>query len=120
TGSSLSSIGIICTRVLLLPQASSAGHVFGSTYSRSSHVPATPSASCVLTSLYVTVTPLQLSVAVAKPVADGSVLSSHSKVRFAGQLITGASVSSIVIICTQLLLLPHASTGVHVRVITYS
>ena len=58
----------------------------------------------VVTSAYaITGTPLQLSVAVAFPVATGSVLAVHSIVRFAGQVIIGPALSSMTIVWTQVL-----------------
>ena len=56
-----------------------------------------------------------LSVAVALPVAAGSVESPHSTVVSPGQLITGGSLSPIAMFCGQLALLPHASVAVQVR-----
>jgi hypothetical protein len=66
--------------------------------------------------LCVTVAVLQLSVAVAVPVADGSVDASHETVWFAGHVIVGAVVSRTVIVCVQEELLPLASVAVQVRV----
>ena len=59
---------------------------------------------------------LQLSVAVAVPVADGSVDASHETVLSAGQLMVGAEVSRTVMVCVQDELLPLSSVAVHVRV----
>jgi hypothetical protein len=60
----------------------------------------------------------QVSLAVAIPVSNGSVGPEHSTVLSLGQVITGGVVSTIVIFCTQLALLPQASVAVQVRVIT--
>src|SRR5205814_4682449 len=61
------------------------------------------------------VTPLHVSVAVATPVlfvAGGTV---HSRVRFAGQVIFGGTVSWKSIFCTQVEVLPHPSVALQVR-----
>src|SRR5665648_681463 len=59
----------------------------------------------------------QLSVAVAVPVPDGVLSSSQLTVTSAGQVITGAVLSSIVIICVNTsLVLPQPSVTVHVLV----
>ena len=58
----------------------------------------------------------QLSVAVADPVFDGSVDSSHSMETSAGQVMTGSVVSSTVIVCTQVAVLLQSSVAVQVRV----
>jgi len=58
----------------------------------------------------------QLSVAVAEPVADGSVEAVHSTVTLAGAVTTGAVVSVASMVCWQLAVLPQASVAVHVRV----
>jgi ABC-type branched-subunit amino acid transport system permease subunit len=60
----------------------------------------------------------QLSVAVALPVATGSVEVLHWTVAGGGQVITGAVVSTTLMVCTQELLLPAQSVAVQVRVIT--
>jgi len=62
----------------------------------------------------------QLSVAVAVPVWDGAVDSSHSIVISAGQVITGGVESSTVIIWMQVMLLLELSVAVQVRVIIFS
>jgi hypothetical protein len=62
----------------------------------------------------------QLSVAVEDPVFEGAVLSVHSIVTFAAHVIVGGVLSSIVIVCTQVLVLPQKSVAVHVLVIVYS
>jgi hypothetical protein len=70
----------------------------------------------VTVSVKVTVAPLQLSVAVATPSADGSVAVAQETVTLAGQLITGGVLSTTVMVCAQLELLPLASVAVQVRV----
>ena len=79
------------------------------------HTPAT------VASLKVTVGALlQLSVAVAEPVFAGKVLAVHSMVRLAGQLMTGATLSSIKMICAHVLKFPQSSVALQVRVIVLS
>ena len=58
--------------------------------------------------------------AVATPVSDGSLDWSHSTVTSGGHVRTGGVVSTTLITCTQLELLPQASVAVHVRVMTDS
>src|SRR5438067_12891989 len=62
------------------------------------------------------VTPLHVSVAVATPVllVVGSTV--HSSVMFAGQVITGGTVSSILTLRSSHVLFPQPSVAVHVRV----
>jgi hypothetical protein len=60
----------------------------------------------------------QASLAVADPVLAGSVLAVHSIVTSGGQDIEGGALSSIWIVCVQLLELPQSSVAVHVLVIT--
>ena len=62
----------------------------------------------------------QLSVAVARPVLPGAVLAVHEIVTFAGQVITGATLSSTTIIWIQLVELPQPSDAVQVLVIVNS
>ena len=62
---------------------------------------------------------LQLSVAVAVPVADGSVDAPQLTVTSAGSLMVGLVLSTIVMTCVLLLLFPAASVAVHVLVITF-
>src|SRR5688572_11991230 len=60
----------------------------------------------------------QLSVAVAFPVLEGSVLALHSIVIFAGQVITGAILSPFIpMSCTQVEMLPQSSVADHVLAI---
>src|SRR6185369_3619678 len=58
---------------------------------------------------------LQESVAVATPVRFVVGAKVHSMVMSAGQTITGSTVSLKLIVCTQLLLLPHESVADQVR-----
>lgn len=62
----------------------------------------------------------QLSVAVAVPVLPGKVLSVHCIVILAGHEMAGATLSSITMVCTQLLVLPQSSVATHVRVMVLS
>ena len=64
-------------------------------------------------------TELQLSVAVAVPVFDGSVLAEQAMVTLIGQVIAGARISWIVIVWVQVFILPHASVAFQVLVMTY-
>ena len=66
----------------------------------------------------VMVTGLQLSVAVATPVAVLVLLAWQFTVTLAGQVITGAVTSCTVIVCTQVLKLPVTSVAFQVLVIT--
>jgi hypothetical protein len=58
---------------------------------------------------------LQVSVAVAMPVAFVLVSAGHSRTMLVGQVILGGVVSTTVIVCTQLAALPHRSEAVQVR-----
>jgi hypothetical protein len=79
------------------------------------HTPAT------VTSLKVTAGALlQLSEAVAVPVLAGKVLAVHSIVIFGGHEITGGTLSSMKIVCAQVLAFPQSSVAVQVRVIVLS
>jgi hypothetical protein len=62
----------------------------------------------------------QLSVAVAVPVAAGSVLSVHVIVTLDGQVSAGVVLSSTVISCTQVDVFPQSSVAVQVRSIALS
>src|SRR6187431_836095 len=63
---------------------------------------------------------LQLSIAEAMPVSIGSVLSVHSTVIFGGQLMVGTWLSSSMIVCSQVLVLPQTSIAIHVLMIVIS
>ena len=74
-----------------------------------------PKALTVVVSLWVIVTaPEQLSVAVADPVAPISVGEPQVSCLLEGQVITGAVVSTTVIVWLAVLLLPHKSIAVQV------
>ena len=62
----------------------------------------------------------QLSEEVALSVFSGKVLAVQSIVTFAGQTSDGAVLSSIVMVCTQVLMLLQMSVAVQVRVMLYS
>src|SRR5881409_2438159 len=98
-----------CTQVLMLPQASWAFQVRA--------MPALPvQLAGVAASVKVMVTGWpQLSVALALPVLAGAVQSPQARTLSAGQVMTGATVSAKVMCCTQLLLLPQASSAFQVR-----
>ena len=75
----------------------------------------------LVTSKYVKAgVPSQLSDAVALPVFAGNVEAEHSIVTLAGQVMTGNTLSSMVMIWLQVVRLPQASVAVQVRVIVYS
>ena len=59
---------------------------------------------------------VQLSVAVAVPVLAGAVLSEHSMVTLAGQVIDGGTSSSTLMDWAQVALLPHSSVALHVLI----
>src|SRR6185369_2536616 len=65
------------------------------------------------------VTALHVSWAVATPVTLVRVSAGHSSRRSGGQVRLGFEVSCTVIICTQLMLLLHASVAVQVRAIIF-
>ena len=98
---------IVWTQLALLPQASVAVHVRAMVL-----VPPHP---LVIESLKLIVVWLQPSCAVATPVALVLVSAGQSNVRFGGQEMVGLIVSRTVIVCVQLVLLPHSSEAVQVR-----
>ena len=113
-GAKLSSTTIVWIQLLVLPQSSVANQV-RVIVSSCGHCPPT------VTSVDVTVGAVsQLSDAVAVPVLAGNELAEHSIVTFAGQVITGATLSSTTIVCVQVLVLPQSSVAVQVRVIVNS
>src|SRR5262245_44884620 len=65
------------------------------------------------------VTGLQVSVAVAMPVTFVLVSAGHCRTLSGGNVRTGLVMSCTVMVCTQLLLLPHSSVAVQVRKITF-
>src|SRR5437667_2232868 len=101
---------IVCTQLLLLLQASVAVQVRAITLVAAQLL--------VTESLYRMVTWLQVSCAVATPVALVVVIAGHSRTRSGGQVILGPLMSRTVIICTQLALLPQPSVAVQVRAMT--
>ena len=111
TGAVLSSTVIVCDAVAVLPQASVAVNVLVRVYSLA-HAP------LVVTSADVMVTAPQASLAVAVA-KDG--VSGHSMVVAAGNALnTGAVLSSTVIVCDAVAVLPQASVAVNVLVRVYS
>lgn len=62
----------------------------------------------------------QLSIAVALPVLAGKVLSVHWIVMLAGHAITGATLSSTMMVCVHVLVLPQSSVANHVLVMVSS
>ena len=79
-----------------------------------------PSTFWVLKSVCVIIGTPQLSVPVAEPVFEGSVLAVQAIITSTGQVIEGGVLSSIVIVCVQVLILPQASVAFHVLVIVDS
>ena len=111
TGAMLSVTVIVWTQVPTLPQPSVLDQVREITDSTGQLPEATLSLRDTAEA------PWQLSVAVAVPVPDGSVDAPQLIVMLAGQVTTGAVVSTIVIVCRQSLpTLPQASVAVQVRV----
>src|SRR6187431_1613403 len=111
TGAVLSSTVITCDAVAVLPQASVAVNVLVTVYSLA-QVPG------ALASVVVMFTVPQASVAIAVP-KDG--VSGHSMVVAAGIVVnTGAVLSSTVITCDAVAVLPQASVAVNVLVTVYS
>ena len=111
TGAVVSTIVIVCRQSLpMLPQASVAVQVRVMVDSLAQEPEAT------LSLAETTGAGSQLSVAAAVPVPAAAVDASHSTVTFAGHVMTGAVESTMVIVWLQLLLLPHASVAVQVRV----
>ena len=110
TGAAVSAIVIFCAQLLLWPAQSVAVQV------RVMILGHTP----VTASLWLIVGwGSQLSVAVALPVALGSVEALQSTVVSAGQVILGAVVSTTLMVCAQLAVMPQASVAVQVRLITF-
>ena len=91
-GAALSSTRIVCTHVLIFPQSSVAVHVRLIVYS-CAQAPATVTSEDVIVGVA-----SQLSVAVADPVLAGNVLAVQRIVTFAGQVMAGATLSSITIV----------------------
>ena len=114
-GGLLSSTVTVCKHVLLFPQASVASQVLVIVYSCGQ-------APAAVTSLEVTTgAGSQLSVALARPVLAGAVLSVHSMVTLAGhEVITGGVLSSTVMIWRHVLLFPQASVAIQVLLMVSS
>src|SRR5262245_13646673 len=111
TGGVMSRTVSVWTQLALLPQRSVAVQVRAMTTVLPQLV--------VMTSLKVTVAAPQRSVAVAMPLAAVLVSAGQSKVRLVGQVMVGAVMSRTVIICVQLILLPHSSVAVQVRAMVW-
>jgi hypothetical protein len=114
TGATLSSMTIVCTQVPVFPQSSVADHVRVIVDSWGQAPPVVTSVNAIVG------IPSQLSVAVALPVLAGAVLALQAMVMLAGQVITGAWLSSINIVWAHVLLLPQSSVALQVRVMVYS
>ena len=99
----------VCTQLELLPQSSVAVHVRVS-------IPVLPQPGCHW-SLCVIVTVPHVSTAEAEPFASTLVSAGHCSVTSGGQVISGGVVSTTVMVCTQVELLPDSSVAVHVRTI---
>ncbi len=67
------------------------------------------------TSVDVTASVEQLSVAVAVPVLAGRVLAEQAIVTFTGHEIEGTTLSTTVMVCVQVEEFPHSSNAFHVR-----
>src|SRR5258708_13563517 len=109
TGGTVSLKLIVCKQVELFPQPSTAVQV-----RRIVPLPVqlvVPNASTKL----MFVIPLQVSVALAVPVLLVVGNTVHSRVIFAGQTITGGTVSLKLIVCKQVELFPQPSNAVQVR-----
>ena len=102
----MSMMVITCSHEALLPHGSTAVQVRTMLYGQSPVIG--PSTKLIIGSE-------QSSVAVAEPVTSGVVAEVQSMVMFAGQLITGAAKSLMVINCTHELVRPHTSVAVQVR-----
>src|SRR6266581_3823582 len=103
-GGVMSRTVMVCTQAALLPQPSVAVQVRVITL--------VPPQLLLTESLKPIVTDPQPSCAVAMPVTLVLALAGHSSTRLCGQLIVGGVVSRIVLVWTQLLLLPHWSMAV--------
>ena len=92
-----------------MPQSSDAIHVRVIVLS-CGHAPATVASLKVKLGV-----PSQLSVADGDPVLAGNVLAVHWMVMLAGQVITGARLSSTKMVCRQVLEFPQSSVAIQVR-----
>jgi hypothetical protein len=110
-GGELSSTTMVCTHcVLVFPQSSVAFHVREIVYSCAQVGELVMTSVCVMAGFR-----SQSSVAVARPVLAGSVLEVQDMVTFAGQVITGSTLSTTTIVCRQVLELPQSSVTIQVR-----
>src|ERR1051325_6736417 len=107
-GAVVSTIVMVCVDWALLPQASVAVQV-------RTNDPVLPHWPLIGPSLCVIVTVPQVSLAVAVPVALGSVEPVHSTMASGTSLVVGAVVSTRVMVCVDWALLPQASVAVQVR-----
>jgi hypothetical protein len=110
-GGELSSTTIVWTHwVLVLPQSSVAHQVREIVYSCEHAGEVVMTSVCVMSGLR-----SHSSVAVAKPVAAGSVLEVQDMVRLAGHVITGRTLSTTTIVCRHVVELPQSSVITQVR-----
>src|SRR5439155_18813513 len=100
---------IVCRQLALLPQPSVAVHV-----RKIAPLPVQLVLSNASTKL-ILLTPLHVSVTEAVPVLSVVVAMVHSRVRSAGQVMTGGTVSLKAMICRHVALLPQPSVAVQVR-----
>src|SRR4026208_1076562 len=99
---------IVCTQVALLPQPSVALYVLNV-------VSVQPDVLVLSLTKVIVIGPVQLSVAVTKVTSGGGTGPLHTMVGAAGHVITGGVTSTVlVIVCTQVALLPHASVALYV------
>src|SRR4026207_1870390 len=99
---------IVCTQVALLPHASVALYVLKIVSVQPDVLVWSP--TCVIT-----IGPVQLSVAVTNVTSGGGTGPLHTMVGAAGHVIVGGVTSTVlVIVCTQVALLPHASVALYV------
>src|SRR5437667_5940523 len=112
TGFVMSRTVIVWTQLALLPQSSVAVQVRAITFVGPQLL--------VIASVYRIVTALQVSRALATPVALVVVSAGQSSTRLPGQVMAGLSVSRTVMVCTQLVVLPQSSVAVQVRAITFA
>src|SRR5690242_14433904 len=97
-GGVVSTVVIVCVHVLVLPHSSVATHT-------RVILPILPHAPTKL-SVWLTVVVPHVSLAVAVPVAAGVVSPVHWTVLFVGHVMVGGVVSTVVIVCVQVLVLP--------------
>ena len=113
-GAWLSSTKMVCIHVLELPQSSVALHV------RKIVLSCTQPPNTIRSVDVIVAERSQLSVADAVPVFPGNVLAVQSMVTFGGQVMAGAMLSSINIVCTHVPVFPQSSVAIHVREIVLS